>query len=92
MVSEEELEEMKCFCGQPQPAFGDRSAVICSKCDDRFHQYCVYITPKVYEQMDEMEEPWICPHCLNKEAPVTHKTTKSQVYISQNTPINNTLI
>ena len=92
MVSEEELEEMKCFCGQPQPAFGDRSAVSCSQCDGRFHEYCVYITPKVYDQMDEMEGQWICPHCLNKEPPVTHKTTKSQVYISQNTPIIYTLI
>ena len=82
MVREDELEEMKCFCGQPQPAFGDDSAVICSKCDDRFHEYCVSITPKVYDQLDEMIEPWICPHCLNKETPVRQKTTRShQVYL-----------
>jgi len=73
MVSEEKLEEMKCFCGHPQPAFGVGSAVSCSQCDGRFHEYCVYITPNVYEQMGEFAEPWICPHCLNKESPIAHE-------------------
>ena len=84
MVSEEELEEMNCLCGLPQPAYGDGSAVSCSHCDDRFHGHCVDITPKLYEQMDELEEPWICPHCINNANPITHDTTLSQqVYITQ---------
>ena len=83
MMSEEELEEMNCLCGQPQPAYGDDSAVSCSQCDGRFHGHCVNITTKIYEQMDELEEPWICPHCLNKVPPNTQETAQSLVYITQ---------
>ena len=50
MVRGEELEEMKCFCGQLKN-----------------------------KQMDGLEEQWICPQCLIKEPPITHKTTLSKV-------------
>ena len=88
MVRGEEREEMKCFCGQPKPAYGDASAISCSQCDDRFHGHCVYITPEIYQQMDEFEEPWICPRCLNKEPPIAHEETHSQVSYLYITEIN----
>ena len=82
MVSEQVLEEMNCICGQPQPAYGDGSAISCSQCDDRYHGYCVHITPEVYKQMDEFEEPWICQRCIIKGRPIRQKTTLAQVILA----------
>lgn len=82
IVSEQILDEMVCICGQPQPAYGDGSAVSCDQCDDRFHGHCVYITPELYEQMDESEELWICPRCINKETSISHKTTQDEVMLN----------
>jgi len=81
MVREQELEEMIFFGDQPQPALSNVSAVSCSQCDGQFHEHCVYITPNVYEEMDELEGPWTYPDCLIKEAPMTHETTQPLVYI-----------
>jgi len=68
MVRGQELEGMTFFSGLPQPTLGDGSAVSCSQCDDRFHEHCVYITPKVYKQVNELEEPWIFSHWYKKRS------------------------
>lgn len=82
-MNEPILDETNCLCDQPQPVYGDGSAVSCDQCEDQFHGHCnVFFTPETKKQLDEFDEPWICPGSIDKVPSLIDETTKAQVTIT----------